>query len=135
MFISPNDLKVLNKIKGTFTLKRLKKGLKEWKTQKYDKIIVEIEALDTYQKISGIMDLISEDSDPEITVVTHWQHAFRFKIIFWRMYGLKVRLIKMFYWVSCFVFVFEWAFLFLYLFDKKRNSWLVKKNREQRSQK
>src|SRR6056297_3410944 len=168
LFIPSNDVRSLNKLKGTFTLKRLKKGLKKWKTKKYDKILVagglcypaeqqtktlgklmkdwliskgisadkiiaETESLDTYQNISGVMELISEDSNPEITVVTHWQHAWRFKITFWRMYGLKIKLIKMFYWVNLPNFVVEWVFLLIHLFDKNGNSWLVRKNRIQRA--
>ena len=42
-----------------------------------EQIIAETNSRDTYENISGAMQLISSDTNPQITVVSQWQHCFR----------------------------------------------------------
>lgn len=169
LFIPANEVNETDLLENTYTLKRLERGLKEWRKGGYDKIIVaggiwmpekiqtrplgilmkdwlisqgvaaekiitENTSRDTYENISGALELIKDDLNPEITVVTHWQHALRFRVTFRRAHKMKIKIITMWYWVNLKTFIFEWPFLLIHIFDKDGTSSLVRKNRSDRNQ-
>lgn len=111
--------------------------MKEWLIKQNipaEKIICENKSRDTYENISGVLEIIKDDPKPEITVITHWQHALRFKITFRRAHKMKIKIIMMWYWVDLKTFIFEWPFLLIHIIDKTGNSSIVKKNRSNRTQ-
>lgn len=97
-------------------------------------IICEKTSRDTYENISQAMALIDNDHDPNITVVTHWQHALRFWITFRRAHEQKVRIAPMWYWIGIKAFVLEWGMLLIHLFDKKGTGRVAAKNKAARTQ-
>lgn len=97
-------------------------------------ILIENKSVDTYENIRFGLQLIPDIHLADITIVTHWQHALRMKITFWRAYGLKVKVIPLWYWIGCLGFIKELGGLFVHLFDKEGVSPLSKRIRQRRTQ-
>ena len=167
LFIPSCDISQKNKLEDTRTLRRLVKGLRLWKTGRFDKIIVsggihsqnqttasavlmkiwlmnnEVESndiiveqrsLDTFQNIFFSIEMLEKvDSCPEITVVTHWQHCLRFKMTFWRKYGLKIKTAPIWDFINLKTFILEWIFLFAHLVDKDGQNRFSKDERDKRA--
>lgn len=98
-----------------------------------ENIICERWSLDTYQNIDFSMKLIAGDSNPQITIVSQWQHAMRFKITFWRLYNIKVNIVSVVYKMSLKAFLLECCYILYHLLDKKGTLFFAKKNRENRT--
>jgi hypothetical protein len=111
------------------------KLMKEWLVDQgvsAERILSEEEARDTYENISGSLELI-KDSTPDITVVSHWQHAIRFWITFRLAHQLRARIVPMWYWVDLKVFVLEWIILLVHLMDPKGTGRIATGNRKART--
>jgi uncharacterized SAM-binding protein YcdF (DUF218 family) len=98
-----------------------------------DKITVEDKSRDTYENISESLSLVYKDVQPEITVVTHWQHALRFWVTFRRAHQMKVKTVPMFYWVDIKTFILEWIILLVHIFDRNGTGKIASKNRLDRT--
>jgi len=109
--------------------------MEDWlRTQRVwsENVLVEDKSRDTYENISLSLALIKEEK-PEITVVTHWQHALRFWVTFRRAHNVKVKIHPMFYWVDLKTFVMEWFILLVHLFDRDGTGKIATKNRLDRT--
>lgn len=110
--------------------------MKEWLREKgisSESIICENRSRDTYENIQGTLSLIAEDRDPQLTVVTHWQHALRFWVTFRLAFGVKICIKPMYYRIGWKNFLLEWPMLFCHLVDKKGTGFIARSNREKRS--
>lgn len=95
-----------------------------------DSIICENEALDGYDKIFYPMELINEDINPKITVVTDWLNAIKFRITFYRVYNMKIDVAPVDYPIGLKNFILECCRILYRLIDKKGVYYLAVKNRQ-----
>ncbi|TSC56122.1 MAG: hypothetical protein G01um101418_489 [Parcubacteria group bacterium Gr01-1014_18] len=100
-------------------------------------LVLERKSLDTYGNITFFLDAWTEMSlaQPEVTVVTQWQHAIRIFITFFLAHGTIVRIHPLFYRISWKTFLMEWVMIFYHLFDWKGTGRVARRNRESRRQK
>jgi len=96
-------------------------------------IITEVASRDTYENISGVLELMVADAEPKITVITHWQHALRFWVTFCRAHGIGVKVLPLWYWVDIKTFFLEWPMLLVHVFDKNGTGRIASNNRNQRT--
>ncbi len=101
----------------------------------YHQIILEERSLDTFQnvKFSTSKLFLMGIKNPEITVITQWQHAIRFWICF-RAYNLKISLEPINYQIPITDWLKEWLFILYHIYDRKGKKYLALKNREKRRQ-
>ena len=102
-----------------------------------DQIVSETKSLDTFQNISmGMTALMAIDSGDQsswqITVVTQWQHAWRFWISFKAMYGLTIKRESLYYPMGFKRWLKEFALIAYHLYDKKGVGAIAQHNRNQR---
>ncbi len=110
--------------------------MKEWLVRcgvKEHLIIAETRSRDTYENISGVMDALWGKRTGTITVISQWQHALRFWITFHRAHGVAVEIIPLRYHVGLKRFLMEWLLILIHVFDKTGTSWLVRKNKQDRT--
>ncbi len=99
------------------------------------RIILEENSLDTFQNVEfSILKCAEVGINPEITVVTQWQHAIRFWICF-RGYKLKIYLKPISYRVPIITWLKEWFFIIYHVYDRRGVRPLALKNRRERRQK
>jgi uncharacterized SAM-binding protein YcdF (DUF218 family) len=103
-----------------------------------DRVLVEITSRDTFENVSGFLDLCRTEERTagrvlDITVITHWQHARRFWLTF-RAWKIKIHTIPLDYRIGFVRRVMEYAFLLVHLLDPRGTGWLASKNRRNRTQ-
>lgn len=113
--------------------------MKSWLTTRgisEDKIIVESEALDTYENISeGMNALTDEGINPyhtEITVVSQWQHALRIALTCFLAHGLRVKRHGLHYREPISRLIMEWIMLVYHLLDREGKGKHARRNRAAR---
>lgn len=109
--------------------------MKKWLVRKgvpASNIIAEEYSRDTYENISYSL-LLLEDVAPQFTVVTHWQHAIRFRLTFKLANKMKVRTKPIYCWGGLKNFLFEWLILLIHLLDRRGTGTVARKNRESRT--
>jgi len=102
----------------------------------HDKILVENKSLDTYENVRYVLDKLKEREieNPEITLVTQWQHSWRFWLTF-RSYGIKIKRHKVKFKISWLTWLLEFAFIFIHLIDPKGIWFFGRINRKKRNRK
>ena len=100
-----------------------------------DRVIIEGHSLDTFQNVRfGMMALRQrvQQTPIHVTVVSHWQHALRIAVTFWRMYGMHVDMAPLWYLGSIKLFCTELAAFFVHVFDPDGTSKIARTNRRKR---
>ncbi len=106
--------------------------MKKWFTERgvdEKSIIVEPESLHTYDNIRlGLEKLkAAQIENPEITVVTQWQHTIRCWLTFKLGYGINVKRHPLHYPVPSNVWWREWAFIAYHALDWKGTGFFAKR--------
>lgn len=101
------------------------------------RIIIEEDSLDTYENISGSVIAmedckLSDSQRWDITVVTQWQHSWRFWISFWNMYGIRIEREPLSYPMSFMSWIMEFAMIAYHFYDPCGTGVIARKNRENR---
>ncbi|MBU4369696.1 YdcF family protein [Patescibacteria group bacterium] len=102
-----------------------------------EKILSENKSLDTYTNIHYALSLLKKKNIKiaSFTIVSHWTHLIRFRIIFLRNYKVNIICIPVKYQLGTKEYFYEF-FMFLYhFFDKIGNGLFEKKIRESRRKK
>lgn len=86
-----------------------------------DKILSETTSLDTYTNIHNSLGLLKKSNInfSNLTVVSHWTHLTRIRIILWRNYKIKPILIPVKYTLSLLEWLHEIIWFFYHLIDRK----------------
>lgn len=109
--------------------------MKEWLVSHgvpAENTMAEERSRDTYENISYALEMIGGKAS-QITVVTHWQHALRFRLTFRLAHKMKVRTEPMYYWTGFKSFALEWAILLVHLFDPSGTGRIARWNRKSRT--
>jgi len=115
------------------------KLMKEWLVDRgvpAVSIISESDSRDTYENLGNTFVLLAmafQNSRPDMTVVTHWQHGLRFYAAAYLGHGKKLHLIPMWYSIGIKGFLMEWIFLLVHLIDWRGTGWIAKHNRASRT--
>lgn len=99
-----------------------------------NKVIEETRSLDTFENIKfGLEELRKRGiPDRDITVVTQWQHAWRFAITFRRAYGIKVKRVPLEYAMSWKSWLIEFVLIAYHAYDRYGTKHVAQKNRDDR---
>ena len=107
-----------------------------------NRIIIEQTSLDTYENITNSLramhafqnGALGDDYPPnwDITVVTQWQHSWRFWISFWELGRLRIKRAPMHYPMSWLSWVMEFAMVAYHFYDPRGTGLVARKNREGR---
>ncbi|MFA5946271.1 MAG: YdcF family protein [Patescibacteria group bacterium] len=99
-----------------------------------DQIIVERDSLDTFQNIRFGLERLKENDivNCDFTVVTQWQHAWRFWVTMWWVYGIKIERVGMHYKLPALAQIKEYLFILYHVWDPYGVGFLAQKNRRDR---
>lgn len=101
-----------------------------------EKILAEVESLDTYENISMELSVLKKCgiSMTSVMIVTQYQHALRFIITFWLEHDMRVKVIPIRHRkLSWKHWLMEWLVLIPYhLLDRDGSGWFARINREKR---
>lgn len=96
--------------------------------------IIENQSRDTFENVLFTIEKLKEEGieNPEITVVTQWQHAIRFRLCF-KAYGIKIQTHSLHYSVSLKTWIKEWLFIAYHIYDRKGTKFFARRNRKNRT--
>ena len=96
------------------------------------KILSENNSLDTYTNIHYSLELLKKNNIifENLTIVSHWTHLVRIRIILWRNYKIKPVCVSVKYKLSCAEWLHEIIWFCYHLLDKTGYGFLEKKVRE-----
>ena len=94
------------------------------------RIICEDKSQDTFENVRFTIEKLKKEgiTNPEITIVTQWQHAIRFRLCF-SAYGIKIKTRSLHYPVSLKTWIKEWLFIAYHIYDRKGTKFFARKNR------
>ncbi len=95
--------------------------------------VLEKRALDTYQNVAHSLEALKKYPGPhDITIVSHWLHAFRFQLIFRWAHNVKIRRASVYYWLPLRDIGFGLGMFFYHIYDRYGLKSIAVKNREAR---
>ncbi len=116
-------------------------SMKQWLSQPQqgvdkNQIICESKSLTSFGNVEFSLKKLTEVGidQPQITVVSQWQHAIRMRIAFSLVYGIKVERYPLHYPISFSSWLYEWFLILYHLWDWEGIGFLAHWMRRKRKQ-